>query len=211
MDGLNEARNIIRWTSPPVYTIALLCLVLGIVMGYLLRGSASATRSAAPIQGTMLRSAAATRQITPEQLRHMADKQAEPLIAELKDDPDNSELMVKIAKVYFAAHQLPESMKYLKAALQVKPSDTELRTQLGRFYFSLGDPDNALAEFEKVLTYDPKNADALFNIGIVRFQAKADPAGAVSSWRRLISANPNHPKRRQVEQLISEAERQVQQ
>ena len=83
------------WTDVQAYTLAVICLLLGVASGWLIRGSQSAAASpaaaaSAPVSRGM---STATGQPTAEQLRQMADTQAAPLIAKLKADPKNPELL----------------------------------------------------------------------------------------------------------------------
>jgi len=70
-----------------------------------------------------------------------------------------------------------------------------------------GDVDNALAQLQEALKYDPKRADTLFNLGMVRWKGKNDSAGALQAWNQLLQANPQleSNKKAQVEKLIAEA------
>jgi len=56
-----------------------------------------------------------------------------------------------------------------------------------------------------VLQADPKNDQALFNSGVVYWQAKKDGKSALKCWRSILEYYPKHPHRAQVEQLIANA------
>jgi cytochrome c-type biogenesis protein CcmH/NrfG len=45
----------------------------------------------------------------------------------------------------------------------------------------------------------------LFNLGIVRWQGKLDPKGAVQAWEQLLKLNPNYPQRQEVQEYIDRA------
>jgi cytochrome c-type biogenesis protein CcmH/NrfG len=57
------------------------------------------------------------------------------------------------------------------------------------------------------LRLDPNNSDALFNIGFVKWQAQGNRKAAIAAWQKLLETNPNHPKRAQVEELLTQAKR----
>ena len=67
------------------------------------------------------------------------------------------------------------------------------------------DADTAIKEFEKTLTYAPGHANTLFNLGVVRWQGKMDPKGAVEDWETLLKLNPNYDNKARVLELISRA------
>ena len=56
-----------------------------------------------------------------------------------------------------------------------------------------------------MLKSDPDNANALFNLGMVKWQSKSDIDGALAAWQQLLKKYPNHPRRAEVEQLIARA------
>ena len=56
-----------------------------------------------------------------------------------------------------------------------------------------------------MLTIRPNNAPTLFNLGIVKWQGKKDPKGAVVAWEKLLQANPDYPQKDQVQMLIERA------
>ena len=54
--------------------------------------------------------------------------------------------------------------------------------------------------------YDPKKADTLFNLGIVKWQGKKDGPGAVAAWKKLLETNPAYPDKEAVLQLMAQAQ-----
>ena len=69
-----------------------------------------------------------------------------------------------------------------------------------------GDVDGALAQLNRALSYDPKDANALFDLGMVRLQGKQDGPGAVAAWQRLLKTNPqmSSERRAQVQKLMAD-------
>ncbi len=201
-----------QWTSTQAYVLSVICLMVGVAVGYLVRGSApesstgtSVNAAALPSQpGSMPNGAA--QQPTPEQLRHMADTQAEPLLAQLKSDPRNSALLYQIGNLYYDAQQYPEAVKYYDESLKIDPKATDVRTDMATAYHLMGQPDRAIQEYDAVLKMDGKHANALFNRGMVKWEDKKDLAGAIASWKRLLEVHPDYPQRDRVQQLIAQAE-----
>lgn len=203
------------WTGTQAYVLAVICLLAGVAIGYLVRGSASPdTSSAAPAQtgaapagmGSMGGTPPGMQQPTPEQLKHMADVQAQPLLDQLKQHPNDAELLTKIGNLYYDAQQYPEAVKYYEDSLKVNPAATDVRTDMATAYHYMGQADKAILEYEQVLKIDSKHANALFNEGMVKWQDKMDVKGAVEAWNKLLQTNPNYPKREEVQNLIAKAE-----
>jgi cytochrome c-type biogenesis protein CcmH/NrfG len=200
------SENSKNWMSPQAYVVAVACLVFGVAAGYLLRGSDSAVavssvQAAQPVPGGM----GAGVEPTPGQLKYMAEKQAEPLLAELKSKPNDPSLLANIANIFYDAQQFRDAINYYSRSLQANPDNPGVRTDMGTAYFYLGDADRAIAEFNAALKSDPKHAQTLFNLGMVKWQGKSDAAGAVQAWETLLREVPEYPERERVEQLIARA------
>jgi len=142
-----------------------------------------------------------------EQMKHLADKQAEPLLAKLTSTPNDAQLLVEISRVYKSAHQFKEGAGYLQRAVDVNPKDVAVRTELGSCLYYTGDVDGAIGQLNEALKIDPKDANALFNLGVIEFEGRKNASGAMAAWNQLLKANPKleKDKRVQVEQLIAQA------
>jgi len=200
------------WTGTQAYLLAVICLLFGVLVGYLLRGSgpaqASPTAPPAPTaQSAESAAAGMGSQVTSQQLKSMANKQAEPVLGLLKLKPSDPALLTQAGNIYYDAQQFKEAIEYYTRALEGDPKNTDVRTDMATAYWYLGDPDRAIAEFDRVLQQRPTKANALLNRGIVRWQGKMDVKGAVADWESLLKADPNFPQRSNVEQLIAEAKK----
>lgn len=194
-----------------MYAMASICLVIGLALGYLFRGSASRPVSTLPA-ASMSAAAGAPAGTQPqmpslEDMKHMADKKAEPLLAKLKTDPNNSELLNQIGTLYKATHQFKEAAGYFQKAIEADPKNVAARTDLASCLFYEGDADGAIKQLQQSLSYDPKDANSLFNLGMIRLQAKNDPTGAVTAWQQLLKLNPTlaEDKKAAVQKLIAQA------
>jgi tetratricopeptide (TPR) repeat protein len=142
-----------------------------------------------------------------DDMKRMADKQAQPLLATLKTDPKNAALLNKTALTYKAAHQFKEAIPYFQKALDVDPKNVAIRDDMASCMYYTGDVDGALDQLNQSLTYDPKFPGTLLNIGIIKWQGKKDVKGAVASWQTLLKLNPNFPQKEAVEHMITEAQK----
>jgi cytochrome c-type biogenesis protein CcmH/NrfG len=199
------------WRTIQVYSMASACLVIGIALGYLFRGSGSGR--VAPLAAPSTTAAATAPAAMPQMpslddMKHMADKKAEPLLARLKTDPHNSLLLNQIGTLYKATHQFKEAAEYYQKALEADPKNVPARTDLASCLFYQGDTEGALSQLQQSLRYDPKDANTLFNLGMIRLQGKSDPDGAVTAWQKLLKSNPTLPqeKKAAVEKLIAQAQ-----
>jgi tetratricopeptide (TPR) repeat protein len=188
----------------------MLCLLLGIVVGYLLRRSGPAPVAASPMQAQPAESMpGGMPQVTPEQLKHMADKQAEPILSQLQAKPNDPALLAQAGNVYYDAQQYKQAVDYYSRALDGDPNNTNVRTDLGTAYWYVGDSDHAIAEFDRVLRQEPTKGNALFNRGVVKWQGKMDIKGAVADWEALLKADPNYRERAKVEEMLAQAKKHL--
>jgi cytochrome c-type biogenesis protein CcmH/NrfG len=208
------------WKTTQVYAMATVCLVIGLALGYLFRGSVSQgaqvppsaqmpSSSLPPSPSTAGALAGGHPQMPSlDDMKRMADKKVEPLLAKLKSDPRNSDLLNQVGMVYKATHQFKEAAEYFQKAIDGDPKNTAARTDLASCLYYQGDADGAIKQLEQSLSYDPKDANSLFNLGMIRMQAKKDPSGAVTAWQQLLKLNPTltDEKKTAVEKLIAQTQ-----
>ena len=200
------------WKPAQVYAMATICLLVGVALGYFFRGSDSRTLQAPATPQTSAPTGIPTQMPSLDDMKRMADKQAEPLLARLQTDPKNSPLLNQIGTLYKAAHQFKEAAGYYQRALDVDPKNTAARTDLASCLYYLGDADAAISQLQQSLRDDPNDANSLFNLGMIRLQAKHDSNGAVNAWQQLLKLNPELPqeKKAEVQRLIAQASSQKQ-
>jgi cytochrome c-type biogenesis protein CcmH/NrfG len=199
-----------NWTGTQAYLLGLICLLVGVAAGYLVRGSAVSAHDAVPAQAQAATAMSGVQQQpTAEQLKHMADIQAAPLLDALKKDPNNAETLYKLGNIYYDTQQFPDAVKYYEQSLKINPNATDVRTDMATAYHFMGQADRAISEYDAVLKIDNKHANALFNEGMVKWQDKMDMNGAISAWKQLLKTNPDYPNKEKVENLIAKAEKHL--
>jgi cytochrome c-type biogenesis protein CcmH/NrfG len=195
------------WTAKQVYVSAVVCLALGVALGYLFHGSHSHT---VPGPAAALQTGNSTTLPaipTLDQMKRMADKTAEPLLAQLQTEPRNAELLAQIGKIYESSHQFKDAAEYYSKSLAIQPGKVDIRNALASCLYYTGDADGALRQLEQSLKDDPNDANSLFNLGLIRWQAKQDGPGAVALWKQLLKTNPklDDQAKAQVQKLIADA------
>jgi cytochrome c-type biogenesis protein CcmH/NrfG len=191
------------WSRTQVYGVAVLCFLSGISIGYLARASFQAS-AVKPQAARPAVAHASDVKITLDQLKQEADKQAEPLLARLRNSLDDPFLLAEIGKIYYQMRQFSVAAKYYEDSVRLKPEAVVL-VKLGGAYHFDGDDDKALGAWNHALRLDPNNPDALFNIAFVEWHARGNRKEAIAAWQKLLKTNPNHPKRAQVEELLVQA------
>ncbi len=206
------------WTTTQAYTLAVVCLLLGGALGYLLRGSEpAAVLPAQAAQTAQAPGQAPAGNPGPGQIpgfssvpgsgasSEMADKAAQPMLEALNRNPKDVDTLVKVGNLYYDSRIYAKAIDYYQRALKITPGDPNIRTDMGTAMFYLGDSDKALAEFAKSLHYQPNHANTLFNMGIVKWQGKKDVQGAIAAWEQLLRTNPDYPERQKVQDLLARA------
>ena len=196
-----------------VYAMAAMFLVAGLVIGYVLRGSQPTISSTQPALRAGQSSASVTASGGPASaparagqmpagqtgaghlhsladMKMMADKQAAPILEKLKTDPNNSALLSQVGTVYHTTHQFKKAATYFDKAVKADPKNVGLRTKLAISLYRDGDVDGAIAQLNQALKYDSKDANALFNLGMIKWQGKQDSKGALAAWQLLLKTNP---------------------
>jgi cytochrome c-type biogenesis protein CcmH/NrfG len=195
------------WAGTQAYILAVFCLVLGVALGYLFRGSASpaSETTVAPAADGSAASTSTQAQVTPAQQKEMLNQSLAPLLETLKTNPDDVDTIVKVGNLYYDGQQYQEAVQYYRLAAKSQPKNADLLTDLGTSLWYTGDADGAIAEFQTALKYQPNHPGTLFNLGIVRWQGKSDPKGAVQAWEQLLQTNPDYPQKQQLQEYIEKA------
>jgi len=187
------------WTSAQSYVLASFCLLLGVALGYLFRGSASSVPQAA---------AAPQRASLPAentQAQAALQRSVAPLLEAVNRNPADYDELVKLGDLYYDGREFLNAIQSYERALAIRPENPDVRTDLGTAYWCTGNADKALAELETSLKYKPGHPQTLFNMGLIKWLGKADAKSAVEAWQELLKANPDYPQKQQVEQYIAKA------
>ena len=208
----------LAFSNVQAYTLAVITLAIGIAVGYFARGSAPVSTAGQSAQSTSVPAGMGNAPIGSAQLPgiggtqaqqtaspEMLAKAAEPLLAQLKTNPNDFDTVVKLGNLYYDGQAYPQAIEYYEKALTLQPNNADVRTDLGTAYWYTGNADKAIASFEKALTIRPNHAPTLFNLGIVEWQGKKDPKAAVVTWEKLLQTNPDYPQKEQVQMLIERA------
>ena len=191
----NASTAVPKLRSAQVYPMAAICLGAGLGIGYLMHGSPQTVRPAqnAAHAVTEIASSSAKpmgRRPTLEEMKQMADKQAAPLLEKLKSNPNDSSLLMQVGAIYHTTHRFKEAAAYYSRALDSDPKNVAVRTKLASSMYRNGEVDGSIVQLNRALTYDPKDANALFDLGMIKLQGKGDAKGALASWQRLLKSNP---------------------
>ena len=130
-----------NWSSTQAYVLAVICLFIGVAVGYFVRGSASPSAAVAGSEQAASSQTAAAMgnmdpsKVTPEQLRHMVEKQVEPVLQQLKANPADPALLAQVGNVYYDTQLYQDAIGYYEKSLVSDPKNVGVRTDMGTAYF----------------------------------------------------------------------------
>lgn len=114
---------------------------------------------------------------------------AETLAAKLRDNPNDGEGWVLLARTHRATENFAEAAKAYERALALVPENADLLAEAAESKGLSSEPRTLQGEplqlIERALELEPENQNALFLKGLALAQAD-DPAGAEVTWDKLI-------------------------
>jgi len=176
-------------------------VLFGVIVGYMLGVSRTGAGSL-PVAAVQTASAAPAPAVVNEQ-----ELQGWRNI--LATDPKNLRANVELANRLYDAGRYADALPYYQQAVAIDPKNVSVSTDFATALYYAGKPDAALAQFDKSLTIDPKHGQTLFNIGIVKRDARNDPKGAIAAWERLLASVPDYPDAAKVRTMIAELKTRV--
>ena len=206
----NSSQRQPTWTTRQAYALAAYCLIMGLTLGYLFRGSTSPASGMANNTSAPSNLSKIEQQFDPQQHQALVAQSVAPMLEQLKNNPNDFDTIVTIANLYYDAKQYQQAIVYYERSLTIQPQNVDVRTDMGTAYWYLGDVDRAISEFRKSLKYKPDHPETLFNLGVVQWQGKNDPKAAIQAWDQLLKNNPGYPRRQQVEEFIEKAKQHAQ-
>ena len=139
LPSTTETRSAPSWSNVQAYTLAAFCLVLGVALGYLFRGSASVPQTSGAAQTTNASSEG-------NQAQAALQQSVAPLLDAVNRNPADYDALVKLGDLYYDGQQFSDAIQYYQRALAIHPESPDVRTDMGTAYWYSGNADRALAE-----------------------------------------------------------------
>jgi cytochrome c-type biogenesis protein CcmH/NrfG len=171
-------------------------VLFGVIVGYMLGVSRTGAGSL-PVTATATEASAAAPALVNEQ-----ELQGWRNI--LATDPKNLRANTELANRLYDAGRYNEALPYYQQAVTLDPRNVGVSTDYATALYYAGKADAALAQLDQSLTLDPKHGQTLFNIGIVKRDARHDAKGAIDAWERLLASVPDYPDAAKVRTMLAE-------
>lgn len=120
----------------------------------------------------------------------------------VEKDPKDAEAMAALGNANLALKRFDHAKDWYERALKVDPNRIETRMDLAIALRFMGKPDDAISELDRVLAKDPKNAGALYNLGVILLEDKHDQQKAIAKWEALMKAHPDYPHATELRQVV---------
>jgi tetratricopeptide (TPR) repeat protein len=102
----------------------------------------------------------------------------------------------------YEAVRAAEAIPHLRKVLELEPKNTEARLELGRDLYDTGNVTDALNETTQILIENPKNVDALYNVGAI-YANSSKPDAAREYWTRAVASDPNSDSGKRAAESLS--------
>ena len=176
-----------------------LLLVTGLLVGFIATYLVVRDRDLGPIvvRDMLATAPAPTAQNVQDELQMI-----QQLEAQLIETPDDFQLLVDLANLYFDIQSFQSAVLYYELALELRPDDPSLRTDMATALYYSDRVEEAIVEFETSLAIEPNHPQTLFNMGVVLLEQRDDREGAIGLWETLVRENPLYPQRDMVQAEI---------
>jgi tetratricopeptide (TPR) repeat protein len=109
---------------------------------------------------------------------------------QLKQNPNHAPILFRMAQLSNEMGKSGDAISYLRQLLKADASNLEARLELGRLLYADNDVSGAKAETEQILETDPKQVDALYNLGAINANLGKDGV-AREYWTRAVASAPD--------------------
>jgi tetratricopeptide (TPR) repeat protein len=186
-------------TTPLTVVTGIAGVMFGIIVGYMLGvsqppGGSNPVAAATSAQTTA--SAAGPASANERELQEYRNV--------LASDPQNLRANVELANHLYDAGRYAEAIPYYQQAFTLDPTNVNVSTDLATALYYAGRVDAALAQFDRSLALDPRHGQTLYNLGIVKRDAKSDRQGAIAAWERLLTSDPDYPDAAKVRTMVAD-------
>jgi tetratricopeptide (TPR) repeat protein len=111
------------------------------------------------------------------------------LAMQLEKKPGHIPVLMRMAQIERDKGDLEEAAGHLREAVKNEPTNQDAHLELGRVLYERKDVDGAMAETEKVLNLNPRQVDALYNMGAI-YANLGNAERARTYWAKAVEADP---------------------
>ncbi len=94
--------------------------------------------------------------------------------------------------VIYACRKNPIALDYFNNALKINPNNEEVQYARAKLFQDLGKTDEAILEYENILSKNKNCANCFYNMGAINLEIKKDHKKALEYFTKAIAANPSY-------------------
>lgn len=122
----------------------------------------------------------------------MAEVQA--TVENARQNPRDLEAQLKAAELFYQIQRYDQAIEFLAKANEIQPENFEVIVNLGNTNFDAGKYGEAEKWYISALAKKPDNLDVRTDMGLTYiFREKPDYDRAITEFKRVLDADPNHP------------------
>ena len=126
---------------------------------------------------------------TKENVSHDVKMNMAELRDAVKSNPRDAKSAFELARLYYDGHNLSEAARFYELGLKTDRKNDSVRIDYSLCLYTLGKKAEAKRQNQIVLTHDPNNVEACYNMGAIHANDGAKDS-AVIYWTRIMK---NHP------------------
>lgn len=117
------------------------------------------------------------------------DHELKELGVDLQKKPGHIPVLLRMAQLERQKGELDDAAGHLQQAVKSEPANQDAHLELGRLLYERKDISGAIAETQKVLDLNPKQVDALYNMGAI-YANLGNVERARSYWSKAVAVDP---------------------
>jgi len=125
--------------------------------------------------------------------REQLDSEMEQAAQRARENPNDFNAQMQAGSVHYAAEQYPDALEFFLRANQLQPDNIEAVVALGNVNYDAGKYETAEKWYTAALLKKPDDVNLRTDLGLTYLlRAPADPARAITEFRRSLERDPNH-------------------
>lgn len=116
------------------------------------------------------------------------DHELKELAVQLQRKPGHIPVLLRMAQLERQKGEWKDAGEHLREAVKNEPTNQDAHLELGRLLYERNDVNGAIGETEKVLELNPKQVDALYNMGAI-YANLGNVERAKSYWSKSVAAD----------------------
>jgi tetratricopeptide (TPR) repeat protein len=118
-------------------------------------------------------------------------------------EPDEYQIQLALARTNLELRKNEDALKCLDAAKKVRANGSEINVYRGLYYINIGNTQKAIAELEKAISLDKKDAYAYYYAGRA-YILSGNPAKAKEMYQMFLQLAPRAPEAPKAKLFVDE-------